>query len=88
MCARACVRAPRANPLRRIIIFLHWKLLQRLRQGGKKRLERERGREKETKEVSAKEETAQHPNCEYGAKIGRKCGESGGPLVRLRAGSG
>lgn len=50
--------------------------------------ERERGREKETKEVSAKEETAQHPNCEYGAKTGRKCGESGGPVVRLRAGSG
>lgn len=51
-------------------------------------MERERGREKETKEVSAKEETAQHPNCEYGAKTGRKCGESGGPVVRLRAGSG
>lgn len=55
VCARACVRAPRANPLRRIIIFLHWKLQQRIRQGGKRERERlERDREKETKEVSAR----------------------------------
>jgi hypothetical protein len=88
MCVCVCVcvyaRAPRANPLRRIIIFLRWKLQPRIRPGGKREVGEGEGK-RETKEVSAREEPAQHPNCEYRAETGRKCWESATPL---RAGLG